>query len=695
MRFNSQKILQSYGATLAVLGTLVLFAALATGLDWTANSAGLLIVLICTAGLRAFQIPLTKYSTLNLIGVAATGGSLILGAPAAGVGLYLGILLVDWLYHQKPANAAWINAGRETLVLFSAYGLYSLVAVTTNATGTLSADSLVSAIVLIFSYFVLSRALQYFTLLYRDKLGEEEKSLIVRYEVIGFGASTVAVAIIAMAVIYLPPAGWAVISVLLVFAGWLLKRILSESIAAEELNNIHAMEQVVSSDVSLGVAFQRIERLAHRLVDWQDMRLWRLQDDGLRLVYRTGEGLLTEPRAPGEDGANLRAMALEGGRAITVTDATRDSRVLNPRPEAMSFVVIPLRFGERNVGLLEMEHHKRSTYGEKEVALIKRFGTQLATTLHIHDLRQPLIEAVARVTSQLDTLNESARALRGGGEAVARNIADITRGIAEESEQVGRSLEMTESLHNATVDVARDGGEAAVASQRATEIAEEHRETIATAIERLVAAKGFVSESAGQIGELARTTRRITEFITVIREIAEQTNLLALNAAIEAARAGEHGKGFAVVADEVRKLAEQSARASDEAGDLVTGFDDQMRKAAQQMDRGEAMVSDVEGLSAAALGALDLILETTATSYGSARRIALTSREQEAEFARLRERVARIAEISLRNKSGAEIVTSSAKEQAAALRGLEGATAELRKVAVYLGDLTRRITSVR
>jgi methyl-accepting chemotaxis protein len=120
-----------------------------------------------------------------------------------------------------------------------------------------------------------------------------------------------------------------------------------------------------------------------------------------------------------------------------------------------------------------------------------------------------------------------------------------------------------------------------------------------------------------------------------------------------------------------------------------------MRKAAQQMDRGEAMVSDVEGLSSAALGALDLILETTATSYGSSRRIALTSRDQEAEFSRLRERVARIAEISLRNKSGAEIVTSSAKEQAAALRGLEGATAELRKVAINLGDLTRRITSVR
>ena len=87
----------------------------------------------------------------------------------------------------------------------------------------------------------------------------------------------------------------------------------------------------------------------------------------------------------------------------------------------------------------------------------------------------------------------------GSDTALFQNIEpDITRGIAEESDQVGRSLEVTETLHKATSDVARDGSEAAVTSQRATEIAEEHRETIATAIERLVAAKGVVGERAGQ-----------------------------------------------------------------------------------------------------------------------------------------------------------------------------------------------------
>ena len=95
----------------------------------------------------------------------------------------------------------------------------------------------------------------------------------------------------------------------------------------------------------------------------------------------------------------------------------------------------------------------------------------------------------------------------------------------------------------------------------------------------------------------------------------------------------------------------------------------------------------------AALRALDVILEATALSAQKARRIAQVSRDQEQECARLQDRVERIAGISDRNRTGAEAVTASAKDQATALVGLEGATRELQGVAGYLGELTRRITT--
>jgi methyl-accepting chemotaxis protein len=688
--------LKFYARGVAITGSIVLAVLLgAEGEQWVTRGGSILLLLAAAMFLRRFQISLTKYSALNLLGIVAVGGAFVVGAPATALALYAGVFFADWVLLRKPAEVGWINAGREVVALIASYGFFTALATLTDAQHAgLTTDLIPAASVFVFAYFILSRALLYFTLLFRDKLRPEEKSLILRYEVIAFGISTTAIALTVATLTNFKLRGWFVVAIVMIPVGMLIKRILEESIAAEELNKIHAMEEVVSSDVSLGEAFHRIEKLAHRLVDWQDFRIWRLSGKELRMVYRTGFGLLNDELAAPDDGSELRDRVMETGEPIVIADAPRDARVKMPRIQARSSIVLPLRFGDRVVGLLELEHHKRASYGDKEVQLILRSANQLATTLHIHDLKTPLLAAVARVSAQVDTLNESARALRGGGESVARTIGEITRAIAEQSQQLGESLQMTQSLHRSTVTVAADGGAAATASATATRIATEHRGTIGTAIDRLVGAKGFVSESATQINALARSTRDLTEFIAVIREIADQTNLLAVNAAIEAARAGERGLGFAVVADEVRKLAEQSARAANDAGEMLEGFQERMRRVATQVRSGESMVSDVETLSEAALAALDQIVETTAAGSERAGRIAGVSRDQETEFARLRDRVERIAEISTRNSEGAVQVTEAATEQATALRELEGATQELRNVAVYLSDLTRKLTSV-
>ena len=690
-----RNFLGAYARVVGSVGLALLAAALVADPRWLAQGLGIAVLLVTVLALRSQQIPLTKYGALNLLAIPALAGALLVGAPASALAIWAGIVIADGLLLRKGLQAAWINAGREVVALLSSYGVYAWAVIALNGgEAALTTDTLAALALFMLAYFVASRMLLYFTLLLRDKLVDEEKSLILRYEVIAFGASAIAVSLILLTVINLSPVGWGVVGVVLLGAGLLVKRILEESIAAEELNKILAMEQIVSSDVDIADAFRRIQVLAHRLVDWQAFRISRLEDGALTQIWSGDLGYLETETDLRPELAALRAESLQSGEVVNVPDAQRDDRIDVSSSPMRSVVLLPLRFGDRTVGLLELEHHKPDAYSLKEIALIRRFALQLATTLHIYDLRRPLREAMTRVSSQLDTLTGSARALRGGGESVARTIADITRGIAEEGEQVGRSLEVTRALHSATQDVVRDGSAAAEASQRATEIATEHRHTIATAIERLVGAKAFVGESGSQIAGLTASVTRITEFIAVIRELADRTNLLALNAAIEAARAGEQGKGFAVVADEVRKLAEQSARASDEAGDIVTEFEEQMRRVAFQMSRGENIVQDVETLSGQAREALDLIVDATASAATGAQRIALTSREQELAFANLSDRVRRISTISGRNREGAEQVTQTAREQADALRELEGATQELRSVANYLNELTRRITSV-
>ena len=690
------RLLSVYARTITLAGTLFLVAAVWMDRTWMGHFIPLGILFFSTVLFRRYQLPVTKYGALNLLGLLATGGALIAGPTPTAIALFFGVLTGDWLMLRKEIGVAWINAGRETLALLAAYGIFawSAVALGAGAHGVEGPDFIPAMALFLLAHFILSRGLLYFSLVVRGKLHPEETSLILRYEILTGGAGATAVGIVVGALQMLGWLGTVIVLFVIGFAGLLIKRIIGESIAAEELNTILAMEQVVASDRGLAEAIQRIEMLAHRMIDWRDLRITRIDGGRQMVAYQGGIGLLSTPVPAKVDGATLRDMALRSGEPILIADAAKDSRIEHMRPEARSSITIPLRFGDRNVGVLEIEHHKPNTYGQKEAMLVRRFANHLATTLHIHDLRTPLLGTVTRLTRELDTLTESARLLRTGGESVAYTVADISRGIAEEAEQVHSSLEMTQMLLEATGRVVDDARDAATTSRSATDIASANREKIGSAIERLIGAKRFVSESADQVATLVASTQRITDFIEIISQIADQTNLLALNAAIEAARAGAEGRGFAVVAEEVRALAEESRRASDKAGDILRRFGAEMRMVAEQMASGQALVADVEQLSEASRGALEQIVQATAQSSSRSQRIAGTSEEQQQSFSVLQDRVARVAEISGRNRIGAEQVSSSAIDQAAALRELEGAIHGLREVVTNLNDLARRITNV-
>jgi methyl-accepting chemotaxis protein len=390
----------------------------------------------------------------------------------------------------------------------------------------------------------------------------------------------------------------------------------------------------------------------------------------------------------------LRRAAVEKRKTVVVHDAFRDERVSNPRTDARSMIVTPLRFGDRLLGLLEIEHAKKSAYGPKQLTVVERFAAQLSTTIQIQELRRPLADALGRLESQLDRLGESARLLRGGADAVVGLVSDINRGIVEEAEEATLSRTAADDLYKSTSAIARDAGEAAAASDRSAQLASQHQATVANAVERLVTAKGIVADSSSLVGDLHKGAKRMTEFIRVIRDLADQTHLLALNAGIEAARAGEEGKGFAVVAEEIRRLAAQSAKVADDANTILAGFAMQMDRATRQMDRGQEMVSDVEALSASAMKALTIILQASDAAAAWSRRIAEVSHEQEKFVAVTRDRAGRIDQISRRNREGSDHVSRSAAEQAGALQELESATRELRELATHLADLTRRLTRI-
>ncbi len=690
MTVVSRNLLTMYARILAWGGILMGIAALAIDRRWLVHPWLTLGLVLLVGLLRKGQIPLSKFSYLSQIGIVAMVGAITVGPGVVIFALWFGVFLTDAFWLRKLLMAAWVNASREVVGFMAAYGAYAVVFTRTEPSG-ITLEFLGPGLTLAGLYFFFTRALFYFTLLVRGKLESHERLMILRYEVLSYMLTLIGATIAASAIQSLPPVAWLTVLAVVGVLGVLTKRIIEEAIGAEELNKIHARERIITSNVSLKDAFVQLEQMANRVLDWSDFRIYRVSEGQATQVYR---GALGWPNRgdPPFDSATLRAQAVQAGDIVVVSDARNDDRVLAPTPDALSMLVLPLRFGTEIIGTLELDHHKPHVYGKKEVTAASTFAGQLATAIHIADLRRPLVETVEQVTAQVRLLAQTSEQLRSAAGSVAQTANAIRGGAAEQEQLVAQGRESTAGLAAQAREVAADGAAAASASSIASEVASKNREAIRDAIERLVNLQQFVAASSQQVGELYQVSNRLIGFIGTIREIADLTNLISLNAAIEAARAGHQGRGFAVVAEEVRQLAAQSGQASREAGGLVAAILGQVAQISEEMDRGTETVRGVEQLSADAARALESIVTGTLDAGAHARRIAETASRQEQAANRLSEQMERVAAVSTRTVEDANNTARRASEAARSHAELERALRELAGIADRLETIAKHFS---
>jgi methyl-accepting chemotaxis protein len=191
---------------------------------------------------------------------------------------------------------------------------------------------------------------------------------------------------------------------------------------------------------------------------------------------------------------------------------------------------------------------------------------------------------------------------------VSRVIDGVAQGAQEQAAAIGESAESTASISVAIQQVVASAQAGSESAAQATQTARDGAETIARTIAGMDNIRDKVALSAHKVQEMGRHSVQIGTIVEMIDNIASQTNLLALNAAIEAARAGEHGKGFAVVADEVRKLAENAAAATKEITGLIGKIQRVVGEAVQAMEEGSMEVEAGAAQADEAGRALDGIL---------------------------------------------------------------------------------------
>lgn len=267
------------------------------------------------------------------------------------------------------------------------------------------------------------------------------------------------------------------------------------------------------------------------------------------------------------------------------------------------------------------------------------------TNRELHDIEASLNRLRAYLVDLVGTIRGNAEEVAGS----SRALAELSSGLHDGAKrQAGDTAQIRDSLGEleATIQqVAGDASQAAGASRSAGQAVEQGQRVIGLSLTGLHALVSEVQQNAQMIEKLAEESATIGGVLTVIRAIAEQTNLLALNAAIEAARAGEAGRGFAVVADEVRSLAQRTAGATAEIQTLIAGLQSAAHQSVQgmraQVEHAEATAQQAQ----AADGALDEIVGAIQTISDTAVRIADVTAQQSGAVSEIRDNSERIHQL--------------------------------------------------
>ena len=232
---------------------------------------------------------------------------------------------------------------------------------------------------------------------------------------------------------------------------------------------------------------------------------------------------------------------------------------------------------------------------------VAEVATQISERNLSHDCRIESDDTVGEIINAFNKMAANLRGLIGEMGGMSGRVEQDTRNIQQ---QVGEVRERFSGQYESTKQIAAAmsqlTGTVRDISATAEQVAQSSRSAVTTArlgstvVAATVAGMGSirhtVSEASGKIDQLGRRSDEIGAIIAVIRGIADQTNLLALNAAIEAARAGEHGRGFAVVADEVRKLAEKTGSATEEIGRMIGAIQGQVKETVVSMEQSQSQV---------------------------------------------------------------------------------------------------------
>ncbi len=302
-------------------------------------------------------------------------------------------------------------------------------------------------------------------------------------------------------------------------------------------------------------------------------------------------------------------------------------------------------------------------------------------TQHLDTTRQDEIGSLARAVSQMQhnlrntiyAVSSSAERVASGSEQISASASRQASGAEKQRDQATQVASAMQQMSSTVLQVTQNSNRAAEAARAAATTAREGGQIVDLTLAKMRSIADSVAGSSQKVQDLGKRSDQIGEIVSVIDDIADQTNLLALNAAIEAARAGEQGRGFAVVADEVRKLAERTSKATKEIAEMIRGIQAETRSAVQAMQDGTTRVSEGVETTTSAGKSLSEIIRMAEQVGDMVNQIASASTQQASATEQVSANVEKISEITQESAAGS-------RESARSCQELSGLALDLQKL---------------
>lgn len=336
----------------------------------------------------------------------------------------------------------------------------------------------------------------------------------------------------------------------------------------------------------------------------------------------------------------------------------------------------------------DISHDDLPTTSNDEVGQLVTATNEMSKKMR--DLLTQIKEVSDIVRHNSEEVTVSVQEVKTGAEQISATMQELASGSESEANQTNELSSTMETLASEVEEANVKGNYIQSSTSEVLDMTGKGRQLMNSSTSQMEKIKTVVHQSFEKIQSLHKQSKEITNLVVVIQDIADQTNLLALNAAIEAARAGEHGKGFTVVAEEVRKLAEQVTHSVKDIGDIVTNIQNEinivtesLQKGFQEVDQGSEQIEETNQMFGLISNSVTEMVENIKVITSALANISTNTQKMNAS-------IQEIAAITEESTAGIEETAAGTEEIGSSMEEVANSSKHLTQLANNLNDLVNR-----